>query len=168
MPLYRKDRQCGVPQRLDCAVVRPLYGVQACAEVVNALMMRTVDGEACAVKRAEERVIGARFVQTVSTVDLPVSVDVLVQRAAEGNIDDLQAAADAEDGGASRGERTREGKLVEVAYFVNIGCSGETLPVETRVDVAATREQQGIGCFGRIRCRKTEQSERGKVVWERL
>ena len=78
MPLYRKDRQCGVPQRLDRAVVRPLYGVQACTETVNALMMCAVDGEACAVERAEERIVSARFVQAVDPVKLIVSADVLM------------------------------------------------------------------------------------------
>ena len=131
-------------------------------------MVCAVDREACTVKRTEKRIIGMRFMQPVGTIDLTVSLDVLAQRAAEGDVDDLKTAANAEDGGAPRSKCAREGELAQVAHLVNIRGVRYRLSVKARVDVTAAREQQGVGCFGRIRCRKTEQSERGEVVWKRL
>ena len=168
MPLHRKNGQRFMPQRLNRTVVRPLYGTQLCAKTVNALMMRTVDSKARTIKGAEKRVVGARFMQAVNSVDLSVSVDVLTQRAAEGDVDNLQPAANAKNRGASRGKRTDEGKFTQIARFFKISVIRRRLPIETRVNVAAACEKQSIGLFGRIRYRETKQSKRGKVVWERL
>jgi len=97
--------------------------------VLDALVVDAV--HACAVQRGVQRLQPAAGhdgdVVVVAVVLGGIAVqlraghlglDVLVERSAEGHVDQLQTAADAEDGLAGLGKRLDHGQVVEVAHAV--------------------------------------------------
>ena len=142
-------------------------GAQPAAKPVDGLMVGAVDGKAFAVQMQQKRVVCACFVQAVPAADPAVSVDVLVQRAAEENIDELQTAADAEHRFAACGEKPDERKLTRIAAFVDVGGAGKHLTVEARMKVAAAGQQQRVGAHRIGRGGESRDAQCGEVVWER-
>ncbi len=70
-----------------------------------------------------------------------------MQRTAEGDVDELRAAANAEDRLARAEKAPEQRKLVFVPRLVDVLCAGGVAPVKARVDVAAAREQQRVAAI---------------------
>jgi hypothetical protein len=98
------------------------------------------------------------------------SGQVLVQRAALGDVDHLDAAADAEDRLAGGAGGAVEGDLERVALRVDDAQVGlGRLPEARRIDVGAAREQQGVGAgdrlFGRVGSTTAADMGRPPSAW---
>ena len=150
MPLDGEDGLCFVAYCFHRSILCPCDHLQSLAGTVDGLMVRAVGDEALAVEPAEHRVVGAHCVDAVGAADLVMAADVLAQRAAEGNVDELRPTADAEDGPAGVIETAKECKLVLVARLVDLRRSAELLTVEARVDIPAAGEQQRVTAIGLI------------------
>ena len=144
MPLYGKNGKRIVADCLDRPVVCPLYGTQARAKPVNRLMVRAVDKTASAVERAEKRVIRVCAVHLINAMLLGVSGDVLMQRAAEIDVEELEPAADAENRPALGGKGSGQRELGGVPHLINAVCAAACLPVMPRVNITAAGQQQTV------------------------
>ena len=73
-----------------------------------------------------------------------ISRHILQNGAAEGDIDDLHALADADDGDPGSYGRVESLKLQNVQFGVN--CTGTFVffSEESRIDIAAARQDQGV------------------------
>ena len=120
MPLHGKNRQIFVSDGLDRAVIRAGKNFKSRAQRIHRLMVRTVDDKSRAVQRAQEAAFGADRVQAVMSVDLAVVFDMLAQRAAEIDVEDLQPAADAEDRSSHAQKIVDERQFMLVARFVDV------------------------------------------------
>ena len=120
MPLHGKNRQIFVSDGLDRAVIRAGKNFKSRAQRIHRLMVRTVDDKSRAVQRAQEAAFGADRVQAVMSVDLAVAFDMLAQRAAEIDVEDLQPAANADDLTPGAKKIVDERKLARVAPLVDI------------------------------------------------
>ena len=86
-----------MPDGLHRAVVGPLDDSKPVAEPVDRLVVRAVDRETLAVERDQQGIDGMRAVEEIVVALVAVAGDILVQRAAQEDVDQLAAAADAED-----------------------------------------------------------------------
>src|SRR5437762_3478447 len=90
----------------------------------------------------------------------PLAVQILIQRTAERDVEDLNAAADRENRQAARARRGDERELGGVTHGIDIAQAGmRRRPVAVRRDVFATREHQptdrregGSGTVGGHHC----------------
>ena len=105
---------------LDRAVVRTGKDAKSLPQPPDGLMMRAVDREACAIQLAQKAGQGIDRVEAVGAVDLAMACDMLAQRAAEIDVEDLQPAANADDLTPSAKKIVDERKLTRVALLVDI------------------------------------------------
>ena len=80
-----------------------------------------------------------------------VVLDVLEKRAAHGDVEQLVAAADREDGDVLLKRFVEEAHLLGVAVFVRLVGEGAALfAVELRVDVYAAHQEEALGVGGQV------------------
>ena len=126
---------------LDRAVVRAGEDLKPRPQPPDSLMMRAVDRAARAVQLAQKPRRGVDRMQPVDAVNLAVPIDMLAQRAAEIDIEDLQPAADADDRFSRAQEVIDQRKLARVARFVKTFRAVQRLTVKARVHVAPAGQQ---------------------------
>ena len=152
--------------RLDRAVGSTGEDLQPISQGFDSLMVRAVDCEARAVQRAQQARRGMNDVQTIAAAHLGVAPNVLVQRAAEIDVEELQAAADA-DGGLSRTQKfVNKRKLAPVTRCFDIGRAADLLAIKARVNVAPAGQQQKVCVLGRAHALRTEKRECVLVIFQ--
>ena len=109
---------------------------------------------------------GVDGMQPVNAVNLPVALDVLTQRAAKIDVEDLQPAADADDYLSRAQEVVNQRELTRVACFVEIFRAVQRLTVKARVHVAPAGQQQNVRVLRRFGERRTDQRERIFVIFQ--
>ena len=122
--------------RLDRAVGSAGKDFQPPTQGFDGLVVRAVDREARAVQRTQQSRCGMDNVQMVAAAHLGVAQNVLVQRAAEIDVEELQAAADADDGLSRAQKFVNERKLAFVTRFIDISRAVDLLAIKARVNVA--------------------------------
>ena len=166
MPLHGKNRQIFVSDGLDRAVIRAGKNFKSRAQRIHRLMVRTVDDKSRAVQRAQEAAFGADRVQAVMSVDLAVAFDMLAQRAAEIDVEELQAAADADDGLSRAQKFVNERKLAFVTRFIDISRAVDLLAIKARVNVAPAGQQKEIRLPWRFYASCADERERIFVIFQ--
>ena len=152
--------------RLGCAVGSAGKDLQPLTQGFDGLMVGAVDREARAVQRTQQSRCGMDNVQMVAAAHLGVAPNVLMQRAAEIDVEELQAAADA-DGGLSRAQKfVNKRKLTPVTRFIDIGRAVDLLTIKARVNVAPAGQQQNVRVLRRFGERRTDQRERIFVIFQ--
>ena len=132
----------------------------------DGLMVCTVDRAARAVQLAQKARRGVDGMQPVNAVNLTVALDVLTQRAAKIDVEDLQPAADADDRLSRAQEVVNQRELTRVACFVEIFRAVQCLTVKARVHVAPAGQQQNVRVLRRFGERRTDQRERIFVIFQ--
>lgn len=151
MPLDGDDGQRDVHDALDHAVRRAADCGKAAAEPVDRLMMRGIDGRAGTVQLKEEvAAVQPAVVDAVHLVALfPLvqggGVDVLADRAAQMNVDELKPFADPEHGLFLRHKKGEGLKLQDIQLGVDAARAVILLSEKDRRDVAAAGQQQMRG-----------------------
>ena len=152
--------------RLGCAVGGAGKDLQPLTQRSDSLVVRAVDLEARAVQCTQQPRRGMDNVQTVAAAHLGVAPNVLVQRAAEIDVEELQAAADA-DGGLSRAQKfVNKRKLTPVTRFIDIGRAVDLLTIKARVNVAPAGQQKEIRLPGRFYASCADERERIFVIFQ--
>ena len=149
VPLHGKDGQRLMRDRLDRAVGSAGKDLQPLTQRSDSLVVRAVDCEARAVQRAQQARRGMNDVQTVAAAHLGVAQNVLVQRAVEIDVEELQAAADADDGLSRAQKFVNKSKLTPVTRCVDICRAVDLLAIKARVNVAPAGQQEKICVLGR-------------------
>ena len=152
--------------RLDRAVGSAGEDLQPISQGFDGLMVRTVDDKSRAVQRAQEAAFGADRVQAVMSVDLAVAFDMLAQRAAEIDVEELQAAADADDGLSRAQKFINERKLAFVTRFINVRRAAERATVKARMNVAPAGQQEKICVLGRAYAFRAEERKCVLVIFQ--
>ena len=152
--------------RLDRAVARAGEDLQPLTQGFDGLMVGAVDREARAVQRTQQSRCGMDNVQMVVAAQLGVAPNVLVQRAAEIDVEELQAAADADDGLSRAQKFINERKLAFVTRFINVRRAAERATVKARMNVAPAGEQQKVCVLGRFHALRTEKRECVLVIFQ--
>ena len=152
--------------RLGCAVGSAGKDLQPLTQGFDGLMVGAVDREARTVQRTQQSRCGMDNVQMVAAAHLGVAQNVLVQRAAERNVDELQAAADADDGLSLAQKFVNERKLTFVTRFINVRRAADRAAIKARVDVAPAGQQQNVRVLRRFGERRTDQRERIFVIFQ--
>ena len=152
--------------RLDRAVARAGEDLQPLTQGFDGLMVGAVDREARAVQRTQQSRCGMDNVQMVVAAQLGVAPNVLVQRAAEIDVEELQAAADADDGLSRAQKFINERKLAFVTRFINVRRATERATVKARMNVAPAGEQQKVCVLGRFHALRTEKRECVLVIFQ--
>ena len=152
--------------RLNRAVGSAGKDLQPLTQGFDGLMVGAVDREARAVQRMQQSRCGMDNVQMVAAAHLGVAQNVLVQRAAEIDVEELQAAADADDGLSLTQKFVNERKLTFVTCCVNVCRAAERATVKARVDVAPAGQQQEIRLPGRFRASCADERERIFVIFQ--
>ena len=166
VPLHGKDGQRLMRDRLDRAVGSAGEDLQPLTQGFDGLMVGAVDREARAVQRTQQSRCGMDNVQTVAAAHLGVAQNVLVQRAAEIDVEELQAAADADDGLSRAQKFINERKLAFVTRFINVRRAAERATVKARMNVAPAGEQQKVCVLGRFRASCADERERIFVIFQ--
>ena len=166
VPLHGEDGQRFMCDRLDRAVGSASEDLQSFAQGFDGLMVGAVDREARAIQCAQQARRGMNDVQAVAAALLGVAQNVPVKRAAEKDIDELQAAADADDGLSPAQKFVNERKLAFVARFINVRRAADRAAVKTRVDVAPAGKQQNVRVLRRFGERRADQRERIFVIFQ--
>ena len=151
---------------LDRAVLRAGEDLKPRPQPPDGLMVCTVDRAARAVQPAQKARRGVDDMQPVNAVNLTVALDVLTQRAAKIDVEDLQPAADADDRLSRAQEVVNQRELTRVACFVEIFRAVQRLTVKTRVHVAPAGQQQNVRVLRRFGERRTDQRERIFVIFQ--
>ena len=152
--------------RLDRAVGSAGKDLQPLTQGFDGLMVGAVDREARAVQRTQQSRCGMDNVQMVAAAHLGVAPNVLVQRAVEIDVEDLQAAADADDGLSRAQKFINERKLAFVTRFINVRRAAERATVKARMNVAPAGEQQKVCVLGRFHALRTEKRECVLVIFQ--
>ena len=152
--------------RLGCAVVRAGKDLQPFTQGFDGLMVGAVDREARAVQRTQQSRCGMDNVQMVAAAHLGVAQNVLVQRAAEIDVEELQAAADADDGLSRAQKFVNKRKLTPVTRFINVRRTADRAAVKARVNVAPAGQQKEIRLPGRFRASCADERERIFVIFQ--
>ena len=152
--------------RLGCAVGSAGKDLQPLTQGFDGLMVGAVDREARTVQRTQQSRCGMDNVQMVAAAYLGVAQNVLVQRAAEIDVEELQAAADADDGLSRAQKFINERKLAFVTRFINVRRAAERATVKARVNVAPAREQQKVCVLGRAHAFRTEERKCVLVIFQ--
>lgn len=134
--------------RLGCAVGGAGKDLQPLTQRSDSLVVRAVDLEARAVQCTQQPRRGMDNVQTVAAAHLGVAQNVLVQRAAEIDVEDLQAAADADDGLSRAQKFINERKLAFVTRFINVRRAAERATVKARMNVAPPGSSRRSASWG--------------------
>ena len=152
--------------RLDRAVGSAGKDLQPLTQGFDGLMVGAVDREARAVQRTQQSRCGMDNVQMVAAAHLGVAQNVLVQRAAERDVEELQAAADADDGLSRAQKFVNKSKLTPVTRFIDIGRAVDLLAIKARVNVAPAGEQQKVCVLGRAHAFRTEERKCVLVIFQ--
>ena len=152
--------------RLGCAVGSAGKDLQPLTQGFDGLMVGAVDREARTVQRTQQSRCGMDNVQMVAAAHLGVAQNVLVQRAAEIDVEELQAAADADDGLSRAQKFVNERKLAFVTRFIDICRAVDLLAIKARVNVAPAGEQQKVCVLGRFHALCTDERERIFVIFQ--
>ena len=152
--------------RLDRAVGSAGKDFQPPTQGFDGLVVRAVDREARAVQRTQQSWCGMDNVQMVAAAHLGVAQNVLVQRAAEIDVEELQAAADTDDGLSRAQKFVNERKLTPVTRFINVRRAAERATVKARMNVAPAGEQQKVCVLGRFHALRTEKRECVLVIFQ--
>ena len=152
--------------RLDRAVGSAGEDLQPISQGFDSLMVRAVDCEARAVQRAQQSRCGMDNVQTVAAAHLIVTFNMLTQRAAERDVEELQAAADADDGLSRAQKFVNKRKLTPVTRCVDIGRAVDLLAIKARVNVAPAGQQKEIRLPGRFYASCADERERIFVIFQ--
>ena len=166
MPLHSKDGERPVADGLDRAVLRAGEDLKPRPQPPDGLMVCTVDRAARAVQLAQKARRGVDGMHPVNAVNLTVALDVLTQRAAKIDVEDLQSAADADDRLSRAQEVVNQRELTRVACFVEIFRAVQRLTVKARVHVAPAGQQQNVRVLRRFGERRTDQRERIYVIFQ--
>ena len=152
--------------RLDRAVGSASEDLQSFAQGFDGLMVGAVDREARAVQRAQQTRRGMDDVRAVAAAYLIVAVNVPVQRAAERDVEELQAAADADDGLSRAQKFVNKSKLTPVTRFIDISRAVDLLTIKARMNVAPAGQQKEIRLPGRFRASCADERERIFVIFQ--
>ena len=152
--------------RLDRAVARAGKDLQPLAQGFDGLMVGAVDREARAVQRTQQSRCGVDGMQPINAVNLTVALDVLTQRAAKIDVEDLQPAADADDGLSLTKKFVNERKLAFVTRFINVRRVAERATVKARMNVAPAGQQKEIRLPGRFRASCADERECIFVIFQ--
>ena len=152
--------------RLGCAVGSAGKDLQPLTQGFDSLMVRAVDCEARAVQRTQQPRRSMNDVQTVAAAQLGVAPNVLVQRAAEIDVEELQAAADADDGLSRAQKFVNKRKLTPVTRFINVRRTADRAAVKARVNVAPAGQQQKVCVLGRAHAFRTEERKCVLVIFQ--
>ena len=152
--------------RLGCAVGSAGKNLQPLTQGFDGLMVGAVDREARAVQRTQQSRCGVDGMQPINAVNLTVALDVLTQRAAKIDVEELQAAADADDGLSRTQKFVNKRKLTPVTRFIDIGRAVDLLAIKTRVNVAPAGQQKEIRLPGRFRASCADERERIFVIFQ--
>ena len=152
--------------RLDRAVGSTGEDVQPLAQGFDGLLVGAVDREARAVQRAQQAGRCMDYVQAVAAAHLGVAQNVPVQRAAERNVDELQAAADADDGLSLTQKFVNKSKLAPVTRFIDISRAVDLLTIKARMNVAPAGQQKEIRLPGRFYASCADERERIFVIFQ--
>ena len=151
---------------LDRAVVRTGEDAKSLPQPPDGLMMRAVDREACAIQLAQKAGQGIDRVEAVGAVDLAMACDMLAQRAAEIDVEDLQPAANADDLTPGAKKIVDERKLTRVALLVDIRRAVDRLTVKARMHIAPAGKKQNVRALRRSGERGAGQRERFFVIFQ--
>lgn len=152
--------------RLDRAVGSAGKDLQPLTQGFDGLMVGAVDRKARAVQRTQQPRRSMNDVQTVAAAQLGVAQNVLVQRAAEIDVEELQAAADADDGLSRAQKFVNKRKLTPVTRCVDIGRAVDLLVIKARVNVAPAGQQKEIRLPGRFYASCADERERIFVIFQ--
>ena len=152
--------------RLGCAVGSAGKDLQPLTQGFDGLMVRAVDREARAVQRTQKARRGMDNVQMVAAAHLGVAQNVLVQRAAEIDVEELQAAADADDGLSLTQKFVNKRKLTPVTRCVDICRAVDLLTIKARMNVAPAGQQKEIRLPGRFRASCADERECIFVIFQ--
>ena len=152
--------------RLDRAVGSAGKNLQPLAQGFDGLMVGAVDRKTRAVQRTQQARCGMNDVQTIAAAHLGVAQNVLVQRAAERDVEELQAAADADDGLSRAQKFINERKLTPVTRCVDICRAVDLLTIKARMNVAPAGQQKEIRLPGRFRASCADERERIFVIFQ--
>ena len=152
--------------RLDRAVGSAGKDLQPLTQGFDGLMVGAVDREARAVQRTQQSRCGMDNVQMVVAAHLGVAQNVLVQRAAEIDVEELQAAADADDGLSRAQKFVNERKLAFVTRYINVRRTADRATVKARVNVAPAGQQQKVCVLGRAHAFRTEERKCVLVIFQ--
>ena len=152
--------------RLGCAVGSAGKDLQPLTQRSDSLVVRAVDREARAVQRAQQARRGMNDVQTVAAAHLIVTFNMLTQRAAERDVEELQAAADADDGLSRAQKFVNKSKLTPVTRCVDICRAVDLLAIKARLNVAPAGEQQKVCVLRRFRALRAEERECVLVIFQ--
>ena len=152
--------------RLDRAVGSAGKDFQPPTQGFDGLVVRAVDREARAVQRTQQSRCGMDNVQMVAAAHLGVAQNVLVQRAAEIDVEELQAAADADDGLSRAQKFVNERKLAFGTRFIDISRAVDLLAIKARVNVAPAGQQKEIRLPWRFYASCADERERIFVIFQ--
>ena len=152
--------------RLDRAVGSAGKDFQPPTQGFDGLVVRAVDREARAVQRTQQSRCGMDNVQMVAAAHLGVAQNVLVQRAAEIDVEELQAAADADDGLSLTQKFVNKRKLTPVTRCVDICRAVDLLAIKARVNVAPAGQQKEIRLPWRFYASCADERERIFVIFQ--
>ena len=152
--------------RLGCAVGSAGKDLQPLTQGFDGLMVGAVDREARTVQRTQQSRCGMDNVQMVAAAHLGVAQNVLVQRAAEIDVEELQAAADADDGLSRTQKFVNKSKLAPVTRCVDISRAVDLLAIKARVNVAPAGQQKEIRLPGRFYASCADERERIFVIFQ--
>ena len=144
MPLYAEDWKGWMDKRFDCAVWCTGSRGQAIRDMVNGLVVVTVN----LTGRIEQLPQQAGILDWMAAIGMPLHV--LVQRAAEKYVNRLQTAAYAEHWFAACIECFKQLMFFPVAHRVDRKARevGTVLPIASRMQVAAACKQKPIAPRG--------------------
>ena len=149
---------------LDRAVVRTGKDAKSLPQPPDGLMMRAVDREACAIQLAQKAGQGIDRVEAVGAVDPAMACDMLAQRAAEIDVEDLQPAANADDLTSGAKKIVDERKLARVAPLVDICRAVDRLTVKARMHITPAGQQQNVRALRRFGEWRADERERIFVI----
>ena len=152
--------------RLDRAVGSAGKDFQPPTQGFDGLVVGAVDRKARAVQRTQQPRRSMNDVQTVAAAQLGVAQNVLVQRAAEIDVEELQAAADADDGLSHAQKFVNKRKLTPVTRFINVRRTADRAAVKARVNVAPAGQQKEIRLPGRFYASCADERERIFVIFQ--
>ena len=142
VPLNSPDGKGAVEHSLDDSIVTPLDGEQIRAGTVHRLMVGAVEKSGFSGKKLKEGGNCLDGMEPVSAIHLAVSGNILGQRAAKINIEQLHPPADAKDGLPGGKKAVNQFQLCVIPLRLQISRSGILLPVPPGLNVPAAGEQQ--------------------------
>ncbi len=150
MPLDCEDRVYGVCEGFNRAVGSLTNGEKPFSEGIDSLMMGGVDESAASVQLIKE--ICAAASDVIYIVELVFSIplmgsrifNMLTNRTAKMNVDDLHALTDTEYGFVPLDEKIKGLKLNDIQFCINLPGTMIVLSEKGRGNVSAAGKQQSV------------------------